>query len=71
MAAEASKNADELKTTALKQADQIQIKSLSLSLLGIILPSQLSSLSIANSSATDCPAQLIYTKEPNFVLHSS
>ncbi|XP_059448626.1 uncharacterized protein LOC132179850 [Corylus avellana] len=52
LAAEASKKADQIKTAALKQADQIQIKSLSLSLPDIIIPSQLSSLSLANSSAS-------------------
>jgi hypothetical protein len=52
LAAEASKKADQIKTAALKQADQIQIKSLSLSLPDISIPSQLSSLSIANSSAS-------------------
>ncbi|XP_041013222.1 uncharacterized protein LOC121256480 isoform X2 [Juglans microcarpa x Juglans regia] len=50
LAAEASKKADQIKTAALKQADQIQIKSLSLSLPDII-PTQLSSLSVASSSA--------------------
>lgn len=53
LAAEASKKADLIKTAALKQADQIQIKSLSLSLPDITIPSHLSPLSIANSSAPD------------------
>lgn len=52
LAAEASKKADQIKTAALKQADQIQIKSLSLSLPDISIPSQLSSLSLANSSVS-------------------
>ncbi|KDP31406.1 hypothetical protein JCGZ_11782 [Jatropha curcas] len=47
LALEASKKADELKTAALKQADQIQIKSIS-----DIIPPQLSSLSIVNSSSS-------------------
>ncbi|KAB1206760.1 hypothetical protein CJ030_MR7G013493 [Morella rubra] len=56
LAAEASKKADLIKTAALKQADQIHIKSLSLSLPDII-PAQLSSLSVANSSASHTYSQ--------------
>lgn len=48
LAAEASKQADLLKTAALKQADQI--KSLSSDIL--VIPPQLSSLSITNSSSS-------------------
>ncbi|KAF2282932.1 hypothetical protein GH714_043249 [Hevea brasiliensis] len=47
LAFEASKKADQLKVAALKQADQIQIKSIS-----DIIPHQLSSLSIVNSSSS-------------------
>ncbi|KAF2321382.1 hypothetical protein GH714_040970 [Hevea brasiliensis] len=47
LALEASKKADQLKVAALKQADQIQIKSIS-----DIIPPQLSSLSIVNSSSS-------------------
>ncbi|GMI87567.1 hypothetical protein like AT1G26300 [Hibiscus trionum] len=49
-ALEASKKADEFKTAALQQADQIQFQSLSKSISDII-PSQLSSLSIAASGS--------------------
>ncbi|KAG2706877.1 hypothetical protein I3843_05G110900 [Carya illinoinensis] len=56
LAAEASKKADQIKTAALKQADQIQIKSISLSLPDII-PPQLSSLSVASSSAPAADSQ--------------
>ncbi|OAY31181.1 uncharacterized protein LOC110600610 [Manihot esculenta] len=51
LALEASKKADQLKVAALKQADQIQIKSIS-----DIIPPQLSSLSVLNSSSSSSSA---------------
>ncbi|KAJ9140603.1 hypothetical protein P3X46_031233 [Hevea brasiliensis] len=59
LAFEASKKADQLKVAALKQADQIQIKSIS-----DIIPHQLSSLSIVNSSSSSSSSSVSAASDP-------
>ncbi|KAE8699039.1 hypothetical protein F3Y22_tig00110597pilonHSYRG01355 [Hibiscus syriacus] len=62
LALEASKKADEFKTTALQQADQIQFQSLSKSISDII-PPQLSSLSVAAPGSYFSDPPPIYDSE--------